>query len=228
LATAQGQQQPQPLKLVQTIPLGNVEGRLGHLSIDLKGMRLFVAALGNKTVEVIDLTAGKSVRTIRGLKKPQGLLYVPESNLLFVADGDQAAAHVYDGSSYKLIRSESDLKDADGVAYDARSANTYGVGLVHVGYGSGTEAGIIAMDSKTSKVMFEIPVDGHPESIQFLKAVNRMYVSVAAAGYIAVADSGRRRVSDKWPLPGFKDFFPLAMVKRTNVSSSGAGLRPHW
>ena len=110
-----------------------------------------------------------------------------------------------------MIRSESDLKDAEGVAYDARSANTYGVGLVHVGYGSGTEAGIIAMDSKTSKVMFEIPVDGHPESIQFLKAVNRMYVSVPAAGYIAVADSGRRRVSDKWQLPGFKDFFPLAM-----------------
>jgi len=211
LATAQNQQKPQPLKLAQTIALPTVEGRIGHLSIDVKGKRLFLAALSNKTVEVIDLAAGKPVHTISGLRMPQGLLYVPDSNLLFVADGDQAAANVYDCSSYKLIRTESDLKDADSVGYDGRSANTYGVGLVHVGFGSGAEAGIIALDAKSGKPMFEIPVDGHPKSIQFLKATNRMYISVPMAGYIAVADSGRRRVSDKWPVQGFKDFFPLAL-----------------
>ena len=211
LVEAQNQQGPQPLKLIQMITLPGVAGRIDHMSVDVKGKRLFLAALGNKTVEVIDLAAGKSVHTISGLKGPQGILYVPETNLLFVADGGQNASYVYDGASYKLIRSEPELKDADYIAYDGRSANTYGVGLAHVGYGSGTAAGIRALDTRDGRPMFEIPVDGHPESFQFLKAVNRMFVSVPSAGYIAVADSGRRRVSDKWPLQGFKDFSPLAL-----------------
>jgi hypothetical protein len=35
------------MRLLQTIPLPHVEGRIDHLSVDTKGQRLFVAALGN-------------------------------------------------------------------------------------------------------------------------------------------------------------------------------------
>jgi hypothetical protein len=41
----------EPLRLAQTIPLPEVSGRLDHLTVDLKGRRLFVAALENNTVE---------------------------------------------------------------------------------------------------------------------------------------------------------------------------------
>src|SRR5437762_811158 len=67
-----------PLKMVQTIPLPGVEGRIDHLSVDLKGQRLFVAALGNNTLEVVDLAQGKRIRSITGLREPQGVVYVPE------------------------------------------------------------------------------------------------------------------------------------------------------
>ncbi len=211
LSVAQTQQTPQLLKLVQTIELPGVTGRIDHLSIDVKGSRLFLAALGNKTVEVIDLAVGKTVHTITGLKEPQGILFAPESNLLFVADGQRDACYIYDGSSYKLIRTEPALADADNIAYDQRSANTYGAPLVNVGYGSGSQAGLRALESKSGKPMFEIPVDGHPESIQFQKTTGRLYISVPTAGYIAVADSSRRRVIDKWPVSGFKNFFPMAL-----------------
>ena len=40
---------------VGSVPLPGVEGRFDHFAVDLKGKRLFVAALGNDTVEVIDL-----------------------------------------------------------------------------------------------------------------------------------------------------------------------------
>ena len=49
----------QPLRLVQTIPLPNVKGRLDHMDVDVKGKRLFVAGLENGTFEVVDLQAGK-------------------------------------------------------------------------------------------------------------------------------------------------------------------------
>src|SRR5260370_8919481 len=75
----------QPLRLVQTIPLPNVKGRLDHMDVDVKGKRLFVAGLENGTFEVVDLQAGKWVRSIPGFKKPQGALFVPELTKLFMA-----------------------------------------------------------------------------------------------------------------------------------------------
>src|SRR5262245_11907959 len=90
-----------PLRMVQTIPLANVEGRIDHLTVDLKGQRLFIAALGNNTVEVIDLRAGERTQSISGLHEPQGLSFVPELNKLFVANAKSGACDVFDGSSLK-------------------------------------------------------------------------------------------------------------------------------
>src|SRR5881396_2973468 len=80
-------QSAQPLRLEKTIEIPDVQGRIDHLSIDTKGDRLFVAALGNNTLEVIDLRAGKRVKTIGQLQEPQGVLYVPATDRLYVANG---------------------------------------------------------------------------------------------------------------------------------------------
>jgi hypothetical protein len=48
LTTARGQEKAQPLKLIQKIVLPGVEGRFDHMSVDIKGNRLFMAALGNR------------------------------------------------------------------------------------------------------------------------------------------------------------------------------------
>src|SRR4030095_3254452 len=75
-----------PLRLIQTIPLRNVEGRIDHMAVDLKGERLFIAALGNNTVEIVNLRAGKHMETITGLHEPQGVGFVPEFNKIFIAN----------------------------------------------------------------------------------------------------------------------------------------------
>ena len=51
---AMGQTAPPPskppvLKFVGTIPLPSIQGRIDHMSIDLKGQRLFASAFGNHT-----------------------------------------------------------------------------------------------------------------------------------------------------------------------------------
>jgi hypothetical protein len=38
-------QESSALRMVQTIPLPNVEGRIDHMAVDLNGQRLFIAAL---------------------------------------------------------------------------------------------------------------------------------------------------------------------------------------
>jgi len=65
-----------PLTLAATITLAGVQGRIDHLAVDIAHERLFLAALGNNTVEVIDVKAGKRIHTIPGLQEPQGLLYL--------------------------------------------------------------------------------------------------------------------------------------------------------
>ena len=97
-------QATQPLRLEKTIELPEVQGRIDHLSVDVKGQRLFVSALGNNTVEIIDLKAGKRLKTISGLQEPQGVLYVPATDRLYVANAKDGSVRVFDGVRMPLSR----------------------------------------------------------------------------------------------------------------------------
>src|SRR4051812_42036692 len=116
------------LKLEATIPMANVQGRIDHLSIDLKGQRLFVAALGNNSLEVIDLKANKQGNSIHGLAEPQGITYISSSNLVYVANGNDGSVRAFDAASWKNLKSISYGEDADNLRRDPSS------GHIWVGY----------------------------------------------------------------------------------------------
>jgi DNA-binding beta-propeller fold protein YncE len=223
----QKQEDSQYLKLVQKIPLPGVEGRIDHMSVDVKGKRLFMAGLGNGTVEVIDLEAGKPIHSITGLGDPQAALYVPETNLIFVADGDHNAVYVYDGATYQLIRTVPSLENADNLRIDRRSIRTYGVPMVIVGYGEDAKSALRAMDSRDGKPMWEIPLDGHPESFQLEKTVDgKIFINIPTAGHVAVVQERKRRVTEKWPMPEFKPFYPMALDEANHRVFIGSRVPP--
>src|SRR5258708_21276386 len=88
-------QEKQALKLVQTIPLPGVTGRLDHMGVDLEKKRLFVAAVANNTLEVVDLGDGKVIKSIGGIKDTQDAPFLGgDFNKLYLSslDGDQDAA----------------------------------------------------------------------------------------------------------------------------------------
>ena len=111
-------QASQPLRLEKTIELSDVQGRIDHMSVDVKGGRLFVSALGNNTVEVIDTKVGKRVKTIGGLHEPQGVLYVPSVDRLYVANSKDGSVRIFDGSSYAPLNTLDYGDDADNLRYD--------------------------------------------------------------------------------------------------------------
>jgi hypothetical protein len=79
-------QERQALRLVQTIPLPGVTGRLNHMGVDLEKKRLFVAAVANNTLEVVDLTAGKVIKSLAGFKDTQDALFLGgDFNKLYVS-----------------------------------------------------------------------------------------------------------------------------------------------
>jgi WD40 repeat protein len=196
---------PTSLKLIQMIPLPDVKGRIDHLDIDTKGRRLFVAALGNNTVEVLDLNAGTWLRSIAGCSKPQGLVYLPRPNLLFVANGGDGRVRIYDCASLKPIVTIGALEDADNLRYDAK------LDRVYVGYGDG---GIGVINPVTGVLTMRIPLKGHPESFQIQQDGNYLFANVPDAQQIAVIDRQLRAVVETWPLKDFRANFPMALDER--------------
>src|SRR5215467_9110828 len=126
----------EPLRLEKTVELPDVQGRIDHMSVDVKGQRLFVSALGNNTVEVIDIKAGKRVKTITGLAEPQGVLYAPANNRIYVANAKDGSVRIFDGTSYALLKIIEYGDDADNLRYDSGRQKTL------VGYGGGALAEI--------------------------------------------------------------------------------------
>jgi DNA-binding beta-propeller fold protein YncE len=190
------------LRLIQTIPLPNVEGRIDHMAVDLKGQRLFVAALGNNTVEVLDLRAGKHIHSITGLHEPQGVGFIPEFNKIFITNAKSGACDVFDGSSFKLIKTIKFSDDADNIRYDATARRVY------VGYGSG---GLGIIDVANSDQIGDIKLDGHPESFQLEKSGPRIFVNIPTSQKIVILDREKRATMTSWPTAGATANFPMAL-----------------
>jgi YVTN family beta-propeller protein len=184
-----------------SIELGGVEGRIDHLAVDARNNRLYVAALGNNTVEVIDLMSGKRVAQIKGLSKPQGVAVLPETGAVVVASGDDGKCRFYD-KGQKLLGVIDGLDDADNVRYDPTTK------LVYVGYGDGALA---AIDPRKFQKLADIKLEGHPESFQLEQKGKRIFVNVPNARQIAVVDRQTQAVVARWPVDQVGGNFPMAL-----------------
>jgi len=187
------------LRLINSIPLPRVRGRIDHMAVDLKGQRLFVAALGNNTLEVIDLRKGERVASISGFDEPQGLIYMPDSGRVFVANGGDGTVTFLDGDSLKPSKTVRLGGDADNVRYDPTR------GRVYVGYG----AGALAVLSTEGERVGDVPVGGHPESFQL--DGNRIYVNVPSRREVAVVDADKLKVTESWSVSIADANYPMAL-----------------
>jgi DNA-binding beta-propeller fold protein YncE len=195
-----------PLRLLHTIPVPGVEGRIDHFDVDIAGQRLFMSALGNNTLEVFDLSSNSLIRTIHGLSEPQGVSYARKSNCIFVANGGDGTVRIFDGSTFKLLKTVHFSSDADNTRYDAST------GRVFVGYGDDGDAGLGILDAASGRLLGTIRLPGHPESFQLEKSGSRIFVNIPSAGnIIAVVDRKARRVIATWKLQGATANFPMAL-----------------
>lgn len=201
LVAAHAQASAAVLTLDKTIPLPNVNGRIDHMAVDVAGQRLFVSALGNDTVEVVDLKTGKDIRSLPGFAEPQGMVYVPAFDRLFVANGSDGTVRILDGHSFATLRTIELGDDADNVRYDDAAKKVY------VGYGSGALA---AIDAQTGAKTDDIPLSGHPESFR-LSTGGTLFVNVPDAQQIAVVDRDKGAVAATWPMSCALGNFPMSL-----------------
>jgi hypothetical protein len=190
------------LKLTQTIPLPGVKGRFDHFAIDTAGKRLFVAALGNNTVEVVDLAAGKRIRSLAGMSKPTGVLFLSKPNQVIVANGDDGTLRILSGDDFQVLQNLTTLADADNLRYDPQTK------LAWLGYGEGALA---LIDPAAAKLVASVKLAAHPESFQLERDGRRIFVNVPDAKQVAVIDREKRAVTDTWPMEKFQANFPMAL-----------------
>jgi len=186
---------------VATIPLDGVEGRFDHFGADVANKRLYVAALGNNTVEVIDLATNQRAGTIKGLKKPTGIRVLPDSGNVVVAGGDDGKVRVFD-AKLKLLGTIDHLDDADNVRLDSAGK------LAYVGYGDGA---IAIIDPQRLAKVGEVKLDGHPEAFQLESLGNRIFVNVPTAKHVAVIDREKQAVIATWPIRDAEANFSMAL-----------------
>jgi DNA-binding beta-propeller fold protein YncE len=201
VATALTAQSPATLSLEKEIPLPGVQGRIDHLSVDAEQQRLFVSALGNGTVEVVDLRSGRVLHQIPGLKEPQGVLFDPDSHRLFVASDGDGTLRAFDATTFAPLGTANLGDDADNLRYDARAKE------ILVGYGSG---GLAAFDAGLHKA-WNIALPSHPESFQLEQHGSRIFVNLPKSLEIAVIDRDRKSVVNTWHRATDLANFPMAL-----------------
>ena len=199
---AQSSKQSQALPLISTIGLPGVSGRIDHLAYDSTTQRIFIAALGNNSVEVVDLKTNIVIHSITGLNEPQGIAFIPGENMLFVANGGNGACDVFNAATYQKITAVQLAGDADNVRYDAVNKKIY------VGYGEGA---ITIFDAATLKQLADIKLQGHPESFQLDIAAKKIYVNVPDKQQVEIIDLNKQVVVDRWKLSVAKANFPMAL-----------------
>jgi len=194
-----------PLQLIQKIPVANVAGRIDHFTAFPKRRLLIFAALGNNSMEIVNTFEAKVVQSIKGLNEPQGVLYVPGLDKIFVANAGSGVIKVYDGKTYGLRKSielgaES---DTDNLRWDEDSKRVF-VGVV---------GGIAMIDAATeTHVGKDLKGSGgHSESFQLEKKGSRIFVNVPEDGSVVNVIDRKTGELTKWGLNGVKANYPMAL-----------------
>jgi YVTN family beta-propeller protein len=179
------------------------------MDINVKGKIIYVAALGNNTLEVVDLTNGKVIRSIQGLDEPQGLGYIPQTNEIFVANGGSGNCYFYNASTFEKTATIHLSSDADDVRYDSASHTIY------VGYGEG---GIAIIDVNTHRQTGDIKLPAHPEGFQIDNKDNKILVNVPDKNMIGIIDLAQMKLVNSWKRNSPSANFPIALdMKNKNA-----------
>ena len=196
-----------PVREVQEIPLPGVQGRIDHFTIDAKRKRVIFSGLGNNSVQIVDVFAGRMIHQIDGLAEPQGTLYLAEWDKLFVANSADGHVNVYDGAKFALIDTIDfgEDSDPDNLRYDAAAKKIY------IGYGDGAIGMIDPATDKRLPTVYKL--EGHPEGFQLETKGPRIFVNVADAKNIQVIDRRNGKMV-AWSLPnGHSANFPMVLAE---------------
>jgi YVTN family beta-propeller protein len=189
------------LQMTASIPLPNVSGRIDHLAFDADRHRLFVAALGHNTVEVLDTATGTHLTSIPGFSEPQGIAVAPDTRTVAIANGGTGMLMGIDAETLRTRWSIPIGGDADNVRYDAATHRVF----------VAAEGGLTSVDPAAGRILQRISISGHPESFQLTARAERIVANLPDASTLIAADGTRMAVTAQWPAGSCGANYPMAI-----------------
>lgn len=194
-----------PLDLVEQVPMPKVAGRIDHIDADTKRHRLYISALGNDTVEVVDYGIGKWIYSISGLNQPKGVLYLPDFGKLFVVNKGDGTLKIFD-DTFSLLKAIDIGTHVDYLHYNKTTKKI----LVGVSEGSIRNKGsLMVIDPATNAQVGNIPLDGPPEDFAIESNGNRIWVNIYDTNFVDSVDTKTGQVT-KWTLDNAQKPVPMA------------------
>ena len=192
------------IQLQGRIPLPNTSGRIDHIDLDSSKQILFVAALGNNSVSLVDVTKGMFLGSVIGLRGPQGVAFVKPYQRVYISNVGDGTVYVYNETSLSrpVVIQLPASSGADNMRVSPDSRRLF------VGYGSG---GIASIDTISDRILWSTALIGHPESFQFDSSSNRIYANVPAGNYVVVLDSTNGTIISRWPILGATGNYAMAI-----------------
>jgi DNA-binding beta-propeller fold protein YncE len=190
------------LELVKTISLKGKAGGLDHLSLDTKRERLFLANKVNNTLDIIDLKAGALLEQKPNQTAIQGIAYAADLDRVYVGLGTNGLCNVFDGASYKILKTIKYKDDADNVRYDPASNQVY---VAHA------EKALGVINAKTMEKKVDINLPGAAEGFQIESGRPRIYLNVPSPSQVVVIDTQKNEVVKSYPVNMAGNAHPLAL-----------------
>jgi DNA-binding beta-propeller fold protein YncE len=218
------------LILAAKVPLTGVSGRIDHFTFDPKRRLTIFSGLGNNTIEIVNNFQGKHVKTIMGLNEPQGPLYVPGLDKLFVANAGSLFAG--DADNVMAFTPASQSSTATGLGTPSVFSlpfgslpvfvNTAQVGAVFVAnYGTNT---VSSLNTSSNVVSLTGAVGSHPVALAETPNTLNLYVANEGGDSVSVIDAATNTVAIPYGYELGKRGSgpPRATISRRGASSSRA------
>jgi len=163
------------------------------MSVDEVNRRLYVAH--GSSIAVVDIDKDALVGVITNTPGVHSLVPVAELQRGFTCNGRESKAGVVDLKTLETVsKIDTGLSPQTGL-FDSGRKEVY--------IFNGRSASATVIDPKASKAIALIPLDGHPASATIDVKAGRVYVNLEDKSIVAVIDTAKHEVVERWPVaPG--------------------------
>jgi len=201
-----------PLKLIgkDKMPASITGPKFDHLTVDVPGNRLFIAAQSAHQVLVFNLQTGKMIHAITGIKIPHAVFATDKPNRIFVTDGGAGGVRVYDGNTYEQLKFIQLKLDSDSYGYDPKTHDLYVVN----GGGDANESFsmLSVINTDTESKVADIKLDGDTlEQMVIVPDSPLLYETDRALSRIDIINRDSRTLIGTWPVTLCKTAVSIAL-----------------
>lgn len=183
-----------PLTLVRDIPLPGHAARLDYESFDSRSRLLFIAALGDGSIDVVDTTRQRLASTVANVSAAHGVLAIPELGRVYASATGTDELIALDERTLRVIGRTPAGDYPDGIAYDPKTTRIF-VSDEHGGT-------VTVIATATTTRIATIALGGESGNIQYDPGTQRMVSAEQTHNRLIEIDPRTLGIVGRVSLPG--------------------------